>query len=127
MVFLLIIIGVLLVLLNIKAIKKEENSFSSILKREESTTNRDYDAHIIAIRKDLAESILDIQKEMEEIKVSITNIKKDSGNVEEKLEVDDSINEIINEIINDSMPKDIIDVEKEKNESVIFNIDEGVV
>ncbi|MGL5086226.1 MAG: hypothetical protein ACRC68_11025 [Clostridium sp.] len=92
---LLIIIGVLLVLLNVKAIRKEENSFSSILKREESTTNRDYDTHIISIRKDLAESILDIQKEMEEIKESIANIRvieKKTENVEEKKEMDDIIN-----------------------------------
>ena len=96
--FLLIIIGALLILLNVKAIKKENNSFTSILKREESTTNRDYDVEIISIRKDLAESILDIQKEMEEIKESLLNIKNNKEttinyleNIEEKVEEDDII------------------------------------
>ncbi|MBU3132121.1 hypothetical protein KPL40_06615 [Clostridium gasigenes] len=95
--FILIIIGALLILLNIKAIKKEDNSFSSILKREESTVNRDYDVEIISIRKDLAESIFDIQKEMEEIKASVLDItnKKNTINylesIEEKIEKDDII------------------------------------
>lgn len=96
--FLLIIIGTLLILLNVKGIKKENNSFSSILKREESTTNRDYDVEIISIRKDLAESILDIQKEIEEIKESLLNIKNNRETsinylekIEEKLKEDDTI------------------------------------
>lgn len=96
--FLLIIIGALLILLNVKAIKKENNSFTSILKREKSTVNRDYDVEIISIRKDLAESILDIQKEMEEIKESLLNIKNNKEttinyleNIEEKVEEDDII------------------------------------
>ncbi|MBB6624249.1 hypothetical protein H7E67_12480 [Clostridium gasigenes] len=95
--FILIIIGALLILLNIKAIKKADNSFSSILKREESTVNRDYDVEIISIRKDLAESIFDIQKEMEEIKASVLDItnKENTINylesIEEKIEKDDII------------------------------------
>lgn len=86
--FILIIIGALLILLNIKAIKKEDNSFSSILNREEFTVNRDYDVEIISIRKDLAESIFDIQKEMEEIKVSVLNItnKENTINYLESIE-----------------------------------------
>lgn len=104
---LLIIIGILLVLLNIKAIKKEDNSFSAILKREESTTNRDYDVEIISIRKDLAESILDIQKEMQEIRESVVNInnkKNYNENIEEKTKNDDIINnDIINNIYNNDI------------------------
>lgn len=126
MAVLLIIIGTLLVLLNIKAIKKEKNSFSAILKREESTTERDYDAHIISIRKDLAESILDIQKEMEEIKQSIVdigndkeNIKKYSLKVEESNEVDDIINNDVTVIYNDSF-------EEADNRKGIIK-DEGVI
>ena len=98
MVVVLIIIGISLVLLNIKAIKKEDNSFSSILNREQDITNRDYDVEIISIRKDLAESIFDIQKEMEEIKENIKNISENNNvkinyleNIEENLEEDDNI------------------------------------
>lgn len=117
MVFLLIIIGTLLILLNVKAIKKEDNSFSAILRREESTENRDYDVEIISIRKDLAESILDIQKEMEEIKKSVQNVNNKeniinlSENVEEKDEMNDSINNDISRLV------------KDENQGVISEID----
>ena len=125
MVFILIIIGIFLILLNIKAIKKEDNSFSSILKREESITSRDYDVEIISIRKDLAESILDIQKEMEEIKNSIININNKDGdkinyleNIEEKVRKDDSIINDIKSIEGDNVMSSI----KSNGEDVISEI-----
>lgn len=119
MVFILIVIGILLIILNALAIKKEGNSFSSILKREESITNRDYDVEIISIRRDLAESILDIQKEMEEIKESIENIRKNKGNylknIEEKIKVADI---------------SIDNIKSENENNIVNNIeykDEGVI
>ena len=125
MVFILIIIGIFLILLNIKAIKKEDNSFSSILKREESITSRDYDVEIISIRKDLAESILDIQKEMEEIKNSIININNKDGDkinyledIEEKVRKDDSIINDIKSIEGDNVMSSI----KSNGEDVISEI-----
>ena len=125
MVFILIIIGTFLILLNIKAIKKEDNSFSSILKREESITSRDYDVEIISIRKDLAESILDIQKEMEEIKNSIININNKDGDkinyledIEEKVRKDDSIINDIKSIEGDNVMSSI----KSNGEDVISEI-----
>ena len=72
---LIILIGIILIILNIKAIKKENKSFDKILEREESNNEKDYDLEIIAIRKDLAETVLDLQKEIEELKISINNIK----------------------------------------------------
>lgn len=125
MVFILIIIGIFLILLNIKAIKKEDNSFGSVLKKEESITNRDYDVEIISIRKDLAESILDVQKEMEEIKNSIININNKYGdrinylgNIEEKIEADDSIINDIKPIEDDNVKSSI----KSNGEGVISEI-----
>ena len=72
---LIILIGIILIILNIKAIKKENKSFDKILEREEANNDKDYDLEIIAIRKDLAETVLDLQKEIEELKISINNIK----------------------------------------------------
>lgn len=72
---LIILIGIILIILNIKAIKKENKSFDKILEREESNNDKDYDLEIIAIRKDLAETVLDLQKEIQELKISINNIK----------------------------------------------------
>ncbi|WP_291652283.1 hypothetical protein [Clostridium sp.] len=72
---LIILIGIMLIILNVKAIKKENKSFGKILEREESNNDKDYDLEIIAIRKDLAETVLDLQKEIEDLKISINNIK----------------------------------------------------
>lgn len=127
MFLLLVIIGILLILLNIKAIKKEDNSFSSILKREESTTNRDYDVEIISIRRDLAESILDIQKEMEEIKNSIRNIgnsDKLTEHYSESTKLDDIIiNDIVNNIENQNVAV-ISEIDFTSNKKKINKVDE---
>lgn len=92
---LIILIGIMLVILNIKAIKKEDKSFNKILEREEVNNNKDYGLEIIAIRKDLAETVLDLQKEIEELKNSINNIK--NCNL-----IDDNKNNITNFNENDS-------------------------
>lgn len=92
---LIILIGIMLVILNIKAIKKEDKSFNKILEREEVNNNKDYGLEVIAIRKDLAETVLDLQKEIEELKNSINNIK--NCNL-----IDDNKNNITNFNENDS-------------------------
>lgn len=71
---LILILGVILIVLNFKAIKKEDNSFEKILQREE-IREKDYDLDIIEIRKSFAETILELQKEIEDLKISIKTIK----------------------------------------------------
>ncbi|MDI9219160.1 hypothetical protein [Clostridium tertium] len=84
---LIILIGIILIILNIKAIKKENKSFDKILEREESNNDKDYDLEIIAIRKDLAETVLDLQKEIEELKISINNIKSSKISDDNKINI----------------------------------------
>lgn len=72
----IIILGIILILLSYRVTKKEDNSFEKILEREENTTVRDYDIEIIKIRKDMAETVLDLQKEIEELKLSINSLKE---------------------------------------------------
>ena len=60
----IIILGIVLILLNYRIIKKEDKSFEKILEREENTNFRDYDVEIIKIRKDMAETVLELQKEI---------------------------------------------------------------
>ncbi|GAB6167682.1 hypothetical protein JCM1393_01420 [Clostridium carnis] len=72
---LILLIGITLIILNVRAIKKEDKSFIAMLQKEEKNSNRDYDIEIISIRKDLAETVLDLQKEIEELKTSISSIK----------------------------------------------------
>lgn len=73
---LIIIIGIILIFLNLKAITKEDKSFEKILAREEVNNNKDYDIEILKIRKDMAETVLDLQKEIEELKLALNSIKK---------------------------------------------------
>lgn len=71
---LILILGIILIVLNFKAIKKEDNSFERILQREE-IREKDYDLDIIEIRKSFAETVLELQKEIEDLKISINTIK----------------------------------------------------
>lgn len=71
---LILILGIILIVLNFKAIKKEDKSFGKILQREE-IREKDYDLDIIEIRKSFAETVLELQKEIEDLKISINTIK----------------------------------------------------
>lgn len=73
---LIIIIGIILIFLNLKAITKEDKSFEKILAREEVNNNKDYDIEILKIRTDMAETVLELQKEIEELKLALNSIKK---------------------------------------------------
>lgn len=73
---LIIIIGIILIFLNLKAITKEDKSFEKILAREEVNNNKDYDIEILKIRTDMAEIVLDLQKEIEKLKLALNSIKK---------------------------------------------------
>ena len=68
---LLILIGIILIVLsresNSKTEKYSENSFENIMKNKNLDTTK-YDLELIAIRKDMAESILDLQKEIQEVR-----------------------------------------------------------
>ena len=73
---LIFILGIILIIFSIKATQKDDKSFEKILEREENNNSRDYDIEIIKIRKDMAETVLDLQKEIEDLKLSISSIKK---------------------------------------------------
>ncbi|MCR1933636.1 hypothetical protein ACQX0N_04095 [Clostridium tepidum] len=72
--FLLITIGLILILINFKAIKKEKGSFNEVL--EDSIENIDeYKEEIGLIRKEFAETLIDIQKEIEYLKKELNVLK----------------------------------------------------
>ena len=60
---LLIIMGAILIFLNYKALKKDDKSFSSVLKYKKEDIS-DLELEIGRIRKDMAESLLDLQQEI---------------------------------------------------------------
>lgn len=86
----LIIIGIIIIVLNVKALKKEDNSFETILKNREENV-QDYQVEIGEIRREFSETIIDLQKEIYNLQEELKLIKEDfQGNIkinEEKKEI----------------------------------------
>lgn len=79
---LLLIIGILLVAINIKAVEKEKNSFKDAFNNA-STNVKNYDLEIGKLRKEFAESLFEFQKEIEELKDKLeksTNVNNNNIN-----------------------------------------------
>ncbi|MCS4460093.1 hypothetical protein JTS90_01590 [Clostridium botulinum] len=72
--FLLIVIGIALIFINFKAIKKEKGSFSEALKGSMENID-EYKEEIGLIRKEFAETLIDVQKEMEYLKKELNVLK----------------------------------------------------
>ena len=81
--FILIVIGVILVVLNYKALKKDESSFSDVLKYKQKDMT-EVEVEIGAIRRDIAESLTELQKEVLEIKQHI-NFNNNVEDIKENL------------------------------------------
>lgn len=97
----LLAMGMLLIAVNINAIKKSKNSFSETLDIKEKDI-KDYDIKIIQIRKEFAETILELQKEIENLKHKISVIEDSNPK---------------KELVHKEMPldKDLSDVDKNFN------------
>ncbi|WML35425.1 hypothetical protein [Clostridium sp. OS1-26] len=63
----LLLIGILLIALNVNAIRKEKKTFSNVLEHSENSM-KDYDIEIGKLRKEFAETILELQREIENLK-----------------------------------------------------------
>ncbi|MBC2580670.1 hypothetical protein [Clostridium sp. DJ247] len=77
----LLTIGILLIVVNINAIKRSKNSFSETLDVKEKDI-KDYDVKIIQIRKEFAETILELQKEIETLKYKVSVIESNNSKKE---------------------------------------------
>lgn len=86
-VILLLFIAVVLIVLNVNAIKKEKKSFSGTLKDKENNM-QDYEIEIGKLRRDLSETVLELQQEIEALKAErkTINLKqvRDDDNIEDK-------------------------------------------
>ncbi len=101
----LILIGIILIVISYRAINRDKGSFNDILKSQDSRST-DYDVELMAIRRDMAESILDLQKEIVELRMLISekedlkenSIKKiqESYDIENDIENQDGIISEIN-------------------------------
>ena len=114
--FILIVIGVILVVLNYKALKKDESSFSDVLKYKQKDMT-EVEVEIGAIRRDIAESLTELQKEILEIKQHI-NFNNNVEDIKENLETEEELIsnnltfideevDVINEIDNKNKTEDI--------------------
>ena len=105
--FILIVIGVILVVLNYKALKKDESSFSDVLKYKQKDMT-EVEVEIGAIRRDIAESLTELQKEVLEIKQHI-NFNNNVEDIKENLETDEEL--ISNNLTSIDEEVDVINVE----------------
>ena len=64
----LLSIGILLIVLNFNAIRKDKKSFSGTLKDKEDNI-KDYEIEIGKLRRELSETVLELQKEIENLKL----------------------------------------------------------
>lgn len=103
---LLIIVGITLIIVNLSVLRKEENSFLNTLKNKEENFS-DTDEQLIAIRKDMAESILDIQHEIESLRNEIIKLQDAQHNkklsiknneLNDDIELEDENTGVISEI-----------------------------
>lgn len=88
----LLLIGIFLIAINVNTIRKEKNSFKDVLNNSESNM-KDYELEIGKLRKDFAETVLELQKEIQELKVEI-ELKSEYKDVEDK---DENIEELYRE------------------------------
>lgn len=103
---LLIIVGITLIIMNLSVLRKEEISFLNTLKNKEENFNYT-DEQLIAIRKDMAESILDIQHEIESLRNEIIKLQDAQHNkklsiknneLNDDIELEDENTGVISEI-----------------------------
>lgn len=108
--FILILFGIILIIVNIKAINKEEKSFSSVLKYKKEDIS-EIEVEIGRLRKDLAESLTELQEEILEIRSMVEGKKVESVDVESLLDINEE--DVINEINTSSKAvtiKELIDL-----------------
>ncbi|WP_034849993.1 DUF6115 domain-containing protein [Clostridium hydrogeniformans] len=125
--FLLLIIGIVLIAINIRTIKadnKDNHSFETILSnRQENITS--LEVEMGAIRKDMAETILELQGEIEDLKGIIKNYNI-YNNVDKVIEDDNIVIKSKEKHKNININGDSNASFKDKNEKVIKLIEEGL-
>ena len=116
---LLIFIGLILVILNVLAIKKQNKSFKGVLGNAIENTN-DYDIKLGELRREFSESILELQSELMDIK----KIEKSTSYLETvNIENNEKIfNKSKKQIIIDEAPNS----NSEKVESIKKLVSEGL-
>lgn len=91
-VIILLIIGLTLIFINIKVIKKDDkNLFEEKLNSIDDDDSKDYNFEIGKLRKEFGETIFELQQEIEELKKEVVEVKKMSTETNEKTFCDDNV------------------------------------
>lgn len=115
----LLIIGIVLIVYNYRAIKKEETvkhendsldvSFQSVLQDNKEEFN-DYKMELGILRRDIAESLTELQQEIVDIKKNLNKLKNDAKVYDNKQELENEFfiddNDVDDDLIIDSDMKD---------------------
>ena len=115
---LLITAGIVLIALNIKAALKKNNSFDKVLKNKEDNM-QEYEVEIGKLRKEFAETIFDMQKDMESLKGRLDSLSEKELQYEVKINSDADTN--INTNTNTN-----IDIAPANDKNVQNDIREGI-
>lgn len=66
----LIVIGIVLIVFNVKAINNQKKSFAGILNDKQGNV-KDYEIEITKLREEFSNTILELQKEIEQLKAKL--------------------------------------------------------
>ena len=134
----LLIIGVVLIVYSYRAIKLEDKkeqyddsvkiSFRSVLEDNKEELN-DYKMEIGILRRDIAESLTELQEEILDIKINMNLIKKSKKTYENREDIEsiNYLNETENNIININSEENNYEIEKSEEENNITdNVDENL-
>lgn len=113
--FVLLIIGICLIVLNIRGLSKEKNSFENVLNKEKVNID-DVKLEIGSLRKEFAETLLEVQREIVAIKDKLDmeeNLHTNGDeSYKEKTIYDDKI-ENIKDIVDIDFNKEVVEDKKE--------------
>jgi hypothetical protein len=137
--YFLILIGVILIVLNFKALKKEKNSFESIVRNKENNIT-DFDVAIGELRREFSETILELQQEIYAQKESIqvqrdlihslkesiqeqSDLIQSLGDLGQKKEHDENFTEISNKKLNKVKENNINERELEEEKKITTDME----
>lgn len=119
MIWFLLLIGSLLVILNIRAIKKEGNTFNHVYSSELENM-KEFEFSIGEVRREFSETILELQKEIEEVKSLVKGLGKEDIFIEEenvKVNYENNENYVYDQDVQNDQSKEYnLDEEYERNE-----------
>jgi F0F1-type ATP synthase membrane subunit b/b' len=116
MVIFLLVIGLALIILNVKAVNKEKYSFKTVLQvREENIS----EAEVIAgeLRREFSETILELQKEIIELKGKSQKFEASAIIAPNKEDIKSETNISVSEAMDNIFEKQIEEIPSEMNES----------